>query len=196
MHICDIFKFFVWNIKQNKRYNLYIMLSNIINFFGEDMSKIMIRKAMIEDAKLILNFIKELAIYEKMEKEVKANVQEIQESLFSEGATAHALICFADDTPIGYAIYFFNYSTWLGKNGLYLEDLYISPKYRGQGAGKVVLKYLAKQAINKNCGRFEWCVLDWNEPAIKFYESIGAKAQNEWVIYRLSGETLEKFAKE
>lgn len=158
------------------------------------MSKIVIRQAVSEDAALILDFIKELAIYEKMEEEVKASIPQIEQSLFAKDATAHALICLADNKPIGYAIYFYNYSTWLGKNGLYLEDLYISPKYRGQGAGKVVLKYLAKEAVNKGCGRFEWCVLDWNEPAIKFYESIGAKAQNEWVIYRLSGETLEKFA--
>lgn len=159
------------------------------------MSEITIRQAVVEDAALILNFINELAVYEKMEKDVKASIEDIEKSLFSENATAHALICQMDEIAVGYAIYFYNYSTWLGKNGLYLEDLYISPKYRGCGAGKVVLRYLAQQAVSKDCGRFEWCVLDWNEPAIKFYESIGAKPQNEWVIYRLSGDELQNFAK-
>lgn len=159
------------------------------------MSEITIRQAVVEDAALILNFIKELAVYEKMEKDVKASIEDIEKSLFSKNATAHALICQMDKIAVGYAIYFYNYSTWLGKNGLYLEDLYISPKYRGCGAGKVVLRYLAQQAVSKDCGRFEWCVLDWNEPAIKFYESIGAKPQNEWVIYRLSGDELQNFAK-
>jgi GNAT superfamily N-acetyltransferase len=158
------------------------------------MSKIVIRQAVSEDAELILKFIEELACYEKMQDAVKTNVQEIQATLFSKEATAHALICLENGKPIGYAVYFYNYSTWLGKNGLYLEDLYISPKHRGQGAGKIILKYLAKKALEKGCGRFEWCVLDWNEPAIKFYESIGAKAQNEWIIYRLSGEELQSFA--
>lgn len=159
------------------------------------MDKINIRKATKADAGLILGFINELAVYEKMEKDVKASIEDIEKSLFSKNATAHALICQMDEIAVGYAIYFYNYSTWLGKNGLYLEDLYISPKYRGCGAGKVVLRYLAQQAVSKDCGRFEWCVLDWNEPAIKFYESIGAKPQNEWVIYRLSGDELQNFAK-
>ncbi|HEY8569978.1 GNAT family N-acetyltransferase, partial [Microbulbifer sp.] len=102
--------------------------------------------------------------------------------------------CNIDNKPVGFAVYFFNYSTWLGKNGLYLEDLYISPEYRGAGAGKALLKHLAKIAVSKNCGRFEWSVLDWNEPAIRFYQSIGAKSQDEWVGYRLAGNALEEFA--
>ncbi len=95
---------------------------------------------------------------------------------------------------MGFAVYFFNYSTWLGKHGLFLEDLYISPDYRNAGAGKAVLKYLAKIALSKKCGRFEWSVLNWNEPAIKLYQSIGAKPQNEWVGYRLDEKALETFA--
>ena len=154
-----------------------------------------IRKATTEDAGLILKFIIELAIYEKAEHEVIATEEDIKQSLFSEDAIAHAVICSIDEKAVGYAIYFFNYSTWLGKNGLYLEDLYITPEKRGYGAGVALLKYLANIAVRKNCGRFEWSVLDWNEPAINFYKSIGAKPQDEWVGYRLSGDALIQLAK-
>ena len=158
------------------------------------MKNLKIRSASSEDAALILNFITELARYEKAEHHVYATEKSIIESLFSENSSAKALICTLDDKPIGYAVYFFNYSTWLGKNGLYLEDLYISPEVRNCGAGKFVLQHLAKLAVENNCGRFEWCVLDWNEPAIKFYEKIGAEPQKEWVIYRLTGDALTTFA--
>jgi len=158
------------------------------------MEKIDIRKATIEDAELILGFIKELAVYEKMENDVVATVDGLRESLLSEDASAKALIVSLADKPIGYAVFFYNYSTWLGKNGLYLEDLYITRKHRGYGAGKSVLRYLAKLAVEKGCGRFEWSVLDWNEPAIQFYRSIHAKPQNDWVLYRLDGEALSDFA--
>ena len=97
-------------------------------------------------------------------------------------------------TPAGFALYFFNFSTWLGKFGLFLEDLYVSPEYRGSGAGKALLKHLAQLAVEKGCGRFEWNVLDWNEPAIEFYESFAAESQSEWVGYRLTGDTLARFA--
>lgn len=158
------------------------------------MNKIEIREATISDAPTILRFITELAIYEKAPQAVKANIEDIETSLFAKESTAHAILCLINNEPVGFAVYFYNYSTWLGKNGLYLEDLYISPEYRSVGAGKAILKYLAKLAVSRGCGRFEWCVLDWNEPAIKFYESIGAKAQDEWVIYRLTGEALDNFA--
>ncbi|WP_163836033.1 GNAT family N-acetyltransferase [Spartinivicinus ruber] len=154
------------------------------------MSELVIRQATGQDAGLILEFIKELARYEKAEDEVIASEADIIESLFANSSRAKAVICENDGEPIGYAVYFFNYSTWLGKNGLYLEDLYITPKKRGTGAGKALLRYLAQQAVSNNCGRFEWSVLDWNESAIKFYESIGAKAQSEWVGYRLAGQAL------
>ena len=159
------------------------------------MSEVLIRKAVIEDASLILRFIKELARYEKAEDEVIATVEDIENNIFSGSTTTEALICSCDKKPIGIAIYFLNFSTWLGKNGLYLEDLYVSPDHRGSGAGKRFLKHLAKLAVENNCGRFEWSVLDWNEPAIKFYESMGAKAQSEWVGYRLEGKSLLDFAK-
>jgi GNAT superfamily N-acetyltransferase len=104
------------------------------------------------------------------------------------------LICLSDDQPIGFAVYFLSYSTWQGRKGLYLEDLFISASHRGGGAGKKMLRHLAKLAYDSGCGRFEWSVLDWNTPAIDFYKAIGAAPQDEWVRYRLDGETLKSFA--
>ncbi|WP_322981812.1 GNAT family N-acetyltransferase [Pseudomonas sp. C11] len=153
-----------------------------------------IRPATPDDAELILRFITELAIYEKAEHEVKTDAAGIRDSLFAEGSTAHGLICENDGQPIGYAVYFFNYSTWLGKHGLYLEDLYVSPQARGIGAGKALLRHLAQLAVARGCGRFEWSVLDWNTPAIDFYESFGARPQSEWTTYRLTGQALLDFA--
>lgn len=159
------------------------------------MSEITIRKAESTDAAVILQFITELAIYEKAEHEVIASTADIEKNLFGPNSTTKALICLADGQAIGYAVYFFSFSTWLGKNGLFLEDLYISPDSRGSGAGKKMLKHLAQIAVSNDCGRFEWNVLDWNEPAIKFYESFNAKPQSEWVGYRLEGQALSDFAK-
>lgn len=158
------------------------------------MSNPTIRKAERNDAALILQFIVELAVYEKAEDEVVATLADIENSIFGDEHNTDAIICEVNGKPIGFAVYFFNYSTWQGKHGLYLEDLYVSPDHRGSGAGKALLKYLAKIAISKNCGRFEWSVLDWNEPAIQFYQSIGAKPKDEWIGYRLSDEALEAFA--
>ncbi|WP_278404554.1 GNAT family N-acetyltransferase [Pseudoalteromonas ruthenica] len=162
------------------------------------MSQVFIRDAEINDVPLIYHFINQLAIYEKEPDAVTATEQDIERTLFGEGATAHSVICFdseaPDAEPIGFAVYFFNYSTWLGRNGLYLEDLYVSEDKRGRGAGKALMQFLARRAIEKDCGRFEWVVLDWNKPAIDFYESIGAQAQSEWIIYRLDGEQLHQFA--
>jgi GNAT superfamily N-acetyltransferase len=154
------------------------------------MSRLVIREAKPEDSNVILNFILELAKYEKLEPEVLATETSIRNSIFGSESSTKALICEKNGLPIGYAIYFFNYSTWLGKHGLYLEDLYISQSERGFGAGKALLKYLARIAVSKDCGRFEWSVLDWNQPAIDLYESLGAEPQNEWVVFRLSGQKL------
>jgi ribosomal protein S18 acetylase RimI-like enzyme len=153
-----------------------------------------IRPATIADAPLILRFITELAVYEKAEHEVVAGVKDIEKSLFCAGAPAKALICEMNGEPVGFCVYFFSYSTWLGKQGLYLEDLYVSPASRGSGAGKQMLRHLAQIACETGCGRFEWSVLDWNEPAIGFYKSIGANPQSEWVRYRLAGDALKAFA--
>lgn len=153
-----------------------------------------IRDATPSDAALILAFITELAIYEKAEHEVVASMADIEQSLFGADSPARALICILDDQPVGYAVYFLSYSTWLGRKGMYLEDLYISPAHRGGGAGKQLLRHLARLACDSGCGRLEWSVLDWNEPAIQFYRSIGASPQDEWIRYRIAGDTLQAFA--
>lgn len=155
---------------------------------------ISIRKAVPADAAIIHGFIVELAVYEKAEHEVKASIAEIESSIFSVSSPAKALICELNGEAIGFAVYFYNYSTWQGRKGLYLEDLYVSPKHRGLGAGKFLLRHLAQVAVEEGCGRFEWSVLDWNQPAIEFYDSVGAKPQAEWLKYRLAGDDLFNFA--
>ncbi len=155
---------------------------------------ITIKRANEADAQLILDFIIELAKYEKARHEVVCTVEQIHLTLFGPHAKAHCLICSINGLPVGYAVYFFNYSTWLGQNGIYLEDVYISPVHRGCGAGKALLQHIASIAVAENCGRFEWSVLDWNTPAIEFYEALGAKPQSEWTIYRLSGDALVTLA--
>lgn len=153
-----------------------------------------IRPAVRTDAAQILAYITELAEYERARHEVVATLADIEHSLFDEGSTVHSLICERDGQAIGFAVYFFSYSTWQGRNGIYLEDLYITPGQRGGGAGRDVLRYIAREAVAKGCGRFEWSVLDWNEPAIGFYKSLGAEPQDEWVRYRLDGDKLLQFA--
>ncbi len=158
------------------------------------MPTITIREATIDDCPLILRFIQELADYEKASDEVVATVPMLRESLFGPTSPSRALVCHVDGEDAGFAVYFHNYSTWQGRRGLYLEDLYVSPKHRGTGAGKALLRRLAQIAVAGGCGRFEWSVLDWNQPAIDFYKSIGAVPQDEWVRYRLTGEALARFA--
>ena len=158
------------------------------------MTSFTIRPATLADVAHILHFITELAIYEEAEHEVKATISDIEATLFGDGCTAHAIIGELHGKPIGMAVYFFNYSTWLGKNGLYLEDLYVSPEHRGLGFGKKLLARLASIALENDCGRMEWRVLDWNAPAIAVYEAIGAKPQPEWIGYRLTGDALGQLA--
>ncbi len=158
------------------------------------MTELTVRPATPNDATTILQFITELAIFEKAEHEVLTSTDLIQQTLFSSDAKAHAMICEQAGQPIGFAVYFYNYSTWLGKYGLYLEDLYVTPAARRSGAGKVVFKALAKIAAANNCGRFEWSVLDWNTPAIKFYEALEAQAKTEWVGYRLTEPQIHALA--
>lgn len=160
------------------------------------MNQLTIRKATEKDTTLILHFIRELAIYEKAEHEVFATEHTIKQSLFSNESHVSALICMQGDEALGMAIYFYNYSTWLAKSGLYLEDLYVSPEHRGKGAGILLLKKMASIALKNNCGRFEWSCLDWNKPSRDFYHSIGAQSQDEWVGYRMSGQTLIDFAED
>jgi GNAT superfamily N-acetyltransferase len=153
-----------------------------------------IRPATEADVPRILGFVRELAIYEKAEHEVAATEDDIRRTLFGPEPQARALICRVGGVAVGFAVYFFNYSTWQGRHGLYLEDLYVSPAHRNAGAGKALLQHLARIAVEKGCGRFEWSVLDWNEPAIQFYRSIGAVPMDEWVRYRLTGQALADFA--
>ena len=158
------------------------------------MADIHIRQAQREDAALIHRYIVDLAIYEKAEHEVESNVADIERSLFDEPRSSKALICEVDGKPVGFAVYFASYSTWLGHHGIYLEDLFVSPEYRGLGAGKRLLQAVARIAVEEGCRRMEWSVLDWNEPAINVYEAIGAQAQSEWIRYRLAGDALIAFA--
>ena len=158
------------------------------------MTALTIRPATIADTDLILHFVRELAIYEKAEHEVLATPEHVHRTLFCEQPKVFGLICLAGETPIGFAVYFFNYSTWQGQHGLYLEDLYVSPEHRGHGAGKALLRHLAQIAVDNDCGRFEWSVLDWNAPSIAFYDSLGALPQSEWIRYRLTGEKLRALA--
>lgn len=144
-----------------------------------------IRQAIETDVSTLLSLIKELADYEKLSDQVIATEASLKQSLF-EMKTAEALVLEVDSVPIGFALYFYNFSTFLGKAGLYLEDLYIQPNYRHQGYGKQAFKYLAKHALERGCGRMEWSVLDWNEPSIDFYKSLGAQAMDDWTTYRLT----------
>ncbi|MBA6116924.1 GNAT family N-acetyltransferase [Pseudomonas putida] len=153
-----------------------------------------LRPAVRTDATQILAFITELAEYERARHEVIATVADIERSLFDDGSTVHSLICERDGRAIGFAVYFYSYSTWLGRNGIYLEDLYVTPDQRGDGAGRELLRHIAREAVKNGCGRLEWSVLDWNEPAIGFYKSLGAEPQDEWVRYRLEGDKLTRFA--
>ena len=157
-----------------------------------------IRPAQTTDVPLILEFIRGLADYEKLTDGVEATEEKLRRTLFPDaGDTAPAAYCvfaFADGVPAGFALYFFNYSTFLAKPGLYLEDLYVKTEYRGQGIGKALLLHLAKLANARGCGRMEWTVLDWNQPAIDFYEKLGAQRMKEWQICRLTGPSLQQYA--
>jgi len=153
-----------------------------------------IRFATIEDVPLILTFIKELAEYEKLLHEVVATEAILRETLFGKDAHAEVILGFYEDEPVGFALFFHNFSTFLGRSGIYLEDLFVRPTVRGKGLGKKMLRYLAKLAKERNCGRLEWWVLDWNTPSIEFYKKIGAKAMDEWTVYRVTGEALDELA--
>lgn len=154
-----------------------------------------IRFAEEKDVHLILEFIKELADYEKLLDEVVATEDILRESLFVRKA-AEVVIGEYKGKPIGFALFFHNFSTFLGKPGIYLEDLYIRPEMRGRGYGKSLLSFLAKLGLERNCGRFEWWCIDWNQPSIEFYKSIGAKPMDEWTVYRLHGNALTELAEE
>jgi GNAT superfamily N-acetyltransferase len=149
-----------------------------------------IKKATLSDIPTIKNFIMELAIYEKLENEVVVTDELLIENIFT-NPIAHCVLAFENDTPIGFALYFYNYSTFIGRKGLYLEDLYVQPNYRGKGYGKKILLHLVQIAKSEHCGRIEWSVLKWNKPAIDFYDRIGAEAMKEWMVYRLDEKSMQ-----
>jgi GNAT superfamily N-acetyltransferase len=155
-----------------------------------------IRPATPDDVETILDFIRKLAIYEREPDAVTATTEDLRLHGFGENPYFHCLICEQDDLPVGFALYFFDYSTWLGRPGLYLEDVFVDPPFRGMGFGKALLEELAKIAIKKGCARMKWEVLDWNTPAIDFYQSMGAELQKEWLNVRLSGKALRRLAGE
>lgn len=152
-----------------------------------------LRFAELNDVSLILGFIKELADYEKMLHEVVATEEVLRESLF-ERKIAEVIIGEYKNKPVGYALFFHNFSTFLGRPGIYLEDLYVKPEMRGKGIGKIILSFLAKLAIDRKCGRLEWWCLDWNEPSVKFYKQLGAVPMDDWTVYRVYDEALDKLA--
>jgi GNAT superfamily N-acetyltransferase len=158
------------------------------------MTEIGIRPASEEDVPLILSFIKELAEYERLSHEVSATEELLRFHLFGERREAEVVIGQHADEPAGFALFFHNFSTFLGRPGIYLEDLYVKPAFRGNGIGRAMLVYLARLARERDCGRLEWSVLDWNEPAIGLYRGIGAVPMDDWTVYRVAGEALQKLA--
>jgi GNAT superfamily N-acetyltransferase len=153
-----------------------------------------IRPAIPGDAPLVLGFIRDLAVYEKLADAAVARAEDIDRALFCDNAKAFCLIAEWDGEPCGFALYFFNFSTFVGKHGVYLEDLFVRESHRGFGIGKSMLIRLAEIAKENDCGRLEWSVLDWNTPAIDFYKSLGAVPMDEWTIFRLAGAALDKVA--
>lgn len=153
-----------------------------------------IRPAAPEDIPLILEFIRELAQYEKAPEQAVATAQDLRRDGFSGNPKFRVMIAEWAGEAAGFALFFYNYSTWLGRPGLYLEDLYVRPAFRGKGIGKAFLAHLAKIAVEEGCGRFEWQVLDWNTPALEFYKSLGARVLDEWLTMRICGEDLKKLA--
>ncbi len=160
------------------------------------MTELTIRKAAPGDAGLVLTFIAALADYERLREDMVATEADIERALFGPRPWAEAVIADWGGIPVGFALYFFNFSTFRGRPGLYLEDLFVLPEHRGNGIGRALLAHLASVAVENGCARFEWTVLDWNEPSIRFYESLGARRQGEWLIYRLTGDALGALAGE
>jgi GNAT superfamily N-acetyltransferase len=153
-----------------------------------------IRSATPADSALILRFIRDLAEYEKLLDSVETSEADITVALFGPNPRAFADIAEIDGAPVGFALWFYNYSTFVGRHGIYLEDLFVRPEARGSGAGKALLANLAKRCVDENLGRLEWAVLDWNAPSIAFYDSLGAAAMDEWIVRRMTGEALRKLA--
>jgi GNAT superfamily N-acetyltransferase len=156
--------------------------------------QISIRPVRADEVDLVMQFIRELADYEKLAHEVTATPDNIRAALFGPRPYAEAVFGCLDGVPCGFALYFHNFSTFLGKPGLYLEDLYVKPAARGRGLGTRMLAWLARLALERGCGRFEWAVLDWNEPALKVYRGLGARAAHDWILHRVTGDALVQLA--
>jgi GNAT superfamily N-acetyltransferase len=159
-------------------------------------SGVTLRFAGPDDVPQILRFIRDLAAYEKMSDDVVANEETLRRSLFGGRRVAEVVLAEDGEAPVGFALFFHNFSTFLGRPGIYLEDLFVPPSERGRGIGRALLAFLARLTVERGCGRLEWCVLDWNEPAIGFYAKLGAKAMDEWTTFRMDGEALEGLARE
>ncbi len=153
-----------------------------------------IRPAQVQDVPIILDLIRDLATYERAPDQVTATEDQLVDVLFGKKPAAEVLLAFEKESPVGFAVYFYNFSTWLGRPGLYLEDLFVKPEKRGKGYGRALLVELAKIARDRSCGRMEWAVLNWNEPAIKFYRALGAKPMDEWTVFRLTRDEIAKLA--
>ena len=158
------------------------------------MDTLTIRPALEIDLPIILALIRELADYEHLTAHVVATDDDLRASLFGDQPRAEVVLALADGTAAGFAVFFHNYSTFLGRAGLYLEDLFVRPRWRRQGIGKALLRHVARTAVERRCGRFEWAVLDWNRPAIDFYKAAGAQPMDEWTVFRLTGDALMRFA--
>ena len=160
----------------------------------KEITDFQIRPARVQDVPIILQLIRDLATYERAPQEVTATEEQLVSVLFGERPAAEVLLAFEEESPAGFAVYFYNFSTWLGRPGLYLEDLFVKPEKRGKGYGRALLVELAKIARDRGCGRMEWAVLDWNEPAIKFYQALGATPMDEWTVFRLTRDEIAKLA--
>jgi GNAT superfamily N-acetyltransferase len=154
-----------------------------------------IRPARADDVPVILELIRDLATYERAPEEVTATEEQLVDVLFGERPAAEVLLAFEGKSPVGFAVFFYNFSTWLGRPGLYLEDLFVKPEKRGKGYGRALLVDLAKIARDRGCGRMEWAVLNWNDPAIQFYRKLGAKPMDEWTVFRLTRDGIAELAK-
>jgi len=160
----------------------------------KEQHKFAIRPARREDVPVILGLIRDLALYERAPGDVTATEEQMVEVLFGEKPSAEVLLACEDGVSVGFAVFFHNFSTWLGRPGLYLEDLFVKPEKRGKGYGRALLQHLARIARERGCGRMEWAVLNWNDPAIQFYRKLGAKPMDEWTVFRLTGDGITQLA--
>jgi GNAT superfamily N-acetyltransferase len=163
---------------------------------SSDLPSFQIRAASRDDVAVILSFIKKLADYERLSHEVVATEEGLRETLFGRRRTGEVAIAYYKKAPVGFVLFFHNYSTFLGRPGIFIEDLFVDEAFRRRGFGAALLRYVAKVADERNCGRLEWSVLDWNEPAINFYQKLGALPMREWTIFRMTGANLKKLARD